>query len=233
MLLGLSAGGLAHGAGPGAVSADLGQTVGEAFPELFNFVDADQDGLDDDSELRLGTDPLSADSDQDGWPDGAEVDAGSHPLDPNSVPLTFTWARSVRDVPSGIPQPSDTSFRDGFEAGSALFAGAPSVGVVLPSESGVDALPANITAALSPGIRLIRPTQDAAQALPANITVAYSPGIRLIRPTQDTAQAPPANVTVAGPANIQLVRPDEQGPSAPNTTIANPTDIDIDWETNP
>jgi Tol biopolymer transport system component len=43
--------------------------------------DADGDGLDDDEEAFLGTDPLLADTDEDGWDDRAEVlDLGTDPL---------------------------------------------------------------------------------------------------------------------------------------------------------
>jgi ELWxxDGT repeat protein len=80
--------------------------------------DGDQDGLDDQDEVALGTDPADADSDDDGLTDGAEVNThgtnplsadtdgdgysdfdelanGSNPLDPNSpagVPLAAPWA---------------------------------------------------------------------------------------------------------------------------------------------
>src|SRR4051794_23391158 len=47
--------------------------------------DEDEDGLSDDEEDDLGTDPQDADSDDDGVEDGAEVDCGSDPLDENSV----------------------------------------------------------------------------------------------------------------------------------------------------
>src|SRR4051794_24879513 len=48
--------------------------------------DADGDGLSDEEEADLGTDPADADSDGDGVSDGAEVDAGTDPLDPNDAP---------------------------------------------------------------------------------------------------------------------------------------------------
>lgn len=46
--------------------------------------DADGDGLSDDEEEDLGTDPDNADTDGDGINDGDEVDCGSDPTDPNS-----------------------------------------------------------------------------------------------------------------------------------------------------
>lgn len=47
--------------------------------------DSDGDGLSDDEEEDLGTDPDDSDSDDDGVEDGDEVDCGSDPLDPDSV----------------------------------------------------------------------------------------------------------------------------------------------------
>jgi YD repeat-containing protein len=49
-------------------------------------IDSDGDGLTDEEEMRLGTDPFNPDSDGDGFPDGLEVALGSNPLDANSVP---------------------------------------------------------------------------------------------------------------------------------------------------
>lgn len=44
-------------------------------------LDSDDDGIDDDTELALGTDPLRADTDADGEPDGAEVADLAQPHD--------------------------------------------------------------------------------------------------------------------------------------------------------
>ena len=49
-------------------------------------LDSDGDGLTDEEEMRLGTDPLNPDTDGDGFPDGLEVALGSNPLDANSIP---------------------------------------------------------------------------------------------------------------------------------------------------
>lgn len=48
------------------------------------FRDTDFDGLTDGEEVRLGTDPLCADTDGDGVPDGVEVRIGTDPLTPDS-----------------------------------------------------------------------------------------------------------------------------------------------------
>ena len=47
-------------------------------------VDSDGDGLNDEFEQSIGTDPFLADTDGDGVPDGTEVKAGTDPLDPDS-----------------------------------------------------------------------------------------------------------------------------------------------------
>ena len=49
-------------------------------------IDSDGDGLSDQQEYELGTDPQSADSDGDGYSDGEEVAAGSDPKDTESLP---------------------------------------------------------------------------------------------------------------------------------------------------
>jgi hypothetical protein len=56
--------------------------------------DSDGDGLDDASELLLGTDPTRFDSDGDGIFDNEELAQGSNPLDASSLP-------DVRAVPIG------------------------------------------------------------------------------------------------------------------------------------
>ena len=47
-------------------------------------LDSDSDGLPDETEEALGTDPFDSDTDGDGIPDGDEVAHGSDPLDPDS-----------------------------------------------------------------------------------------------------------------------------------------------------
>jgi hypothetical protein len=47
--------------------------------------DPDQDGLDNTTELELGTDPLHHDTDRDGVTDGEEVEAGTDPSNPGST----------------------------------------------------------------------------------------------------------------------------------------------------
>ena len=51
-----------------------------------NNPDTDGDGIDDAFEFYYGTDPLNPDTDGDGFTDGEEIAAGSDPLDPMSWP---------------------------------------------------------------------------------------------------------------------------------------------------
>lgn len=60
------------------------QAVTPAPTAYTNTEDADDDGLTDDEEGDLGTDPNNPDTDGDGVKDGDEVKCGSDPLDKNS-----------------------------------------------------------------------------------------------------------------------------------------------------
>jgi hypothetical protein len=67
-------------AAPGGRAAAAGRF--QAYPAL----DSDGDGLSDEEEAALGTDPDDPDTDGDGFSDGEEVDAGTDPLDPTDYP---------------------------------------------------------------------------------------------------------------------------------------------------
>lgn len=65
--------------------------------------DDDNDGLTDEQESELGTDPFNSDTDGDGASDGDEVSAGTDPLDPADSPTTgdpdlVAWFRFDSDT---------------------------------------------------------------------------------------------------------------------------------------
>jgi len=73
------------------VSDGLGGSAVQAWDlEVLEIVDSDHDGLSDDDEILLGTDPDDPDTDDDGVLDGAEVFTyNTDPLDPDSDDDTF------------------------------------------------------------------------------------------------------------------------------------------------
>jgi len=80
--------------------------------------DEDHDGLSNEREQQLGTDPFNPDTDGDGWPDGVEVDAGSDPL----------------SAPSTPPSLPENVVREALSAGvSLLNTSDPSTGTSTPS----------------------------------------------------------------------------------------------------
>ena len=54
-------------------------------------LDSDGDGITDDDELELGTDPQSSDTDFDGWSDPEELARNTDPADGADVPYTGGW----------------------------------------------------------------------------------------------------------------------------------------------
>ena len=55
-----------------------------------NDADSDEDGLADGNEVMLGTDPTSSDTDGDGYIDSEEVEEGTSPTDANDAPVAGT-----------------------------------------------------------------------------------------------------------------------------------------------
>ena len=69
---------------PGSDLGDLGNGPGEV-------ADSDGDGLTDDEEAELGSDPDSADTDFDGWDDYEEFVRNTDPTDGTDKPYTGGW----------------------------------------------------------------------------------------------------------------------------------------------
>ena len=68
----------------GADNIDLLDGGGDSGSGGSNAPDSDGDGISNDDERKIGTDPAASDSDLDGVTDGKEVEDGSNPLDPGS-----------------------------------------------------------------------------------------------------------------------------------------------------
>ena len=58
--------------------------------------DRDQDGLSDDLEVSLGTDPRKADTDEDGFSDKNEVENGYNPLGQGTQPISVSFSSESR-----------------------------------------------------------------------------------------------------------------------------------------
>ena len=83
----------------------------KANEEIINALnDSDYDGLSDQEEARLGTDPLKADTDQDGFLDGAEVSLGYDPLNSsNEAKIEYQDPRQVNSPVSNLYKVKDVS----------------------------------------------------------------------------------------------------------------------------
>ena len=86
-------------------SVVLAASRGSEIVQVGSGGDEDGDGLDDELEEQLGTDPLEADSDSDGWGDLAELVDGTDPCDPGDCPR-----RSTETTP-GTPAGSNALLR--------------------------------------------------------------------------------------------------------------------------
>jgi fibronectin-binding autotransporter adhesin len=89
----LTAGGVTLKAfyGPGSPYGTNSVTLEVAMPTA----DSDNDGLTDEEENALGTEPLDPDTDNDGMNDGDEVVAGSNPLNAGSIGYRITQEQRV------------------------------------------------------------------------------------------------------------------------------------------
>jgi hypothetical protein len=77
------------------------------------FLDSDQDGLTDQEEKAIGTDPFKADTDGDGYSDGKEVESGYNPLKP------APGDKLVGTTPTSSVQASDSAANSAVDSASA------------------------------------------------------------------------------------------------------------------
>lgn len=76
------------------------------------FLDSDQDGLTNQEEKALGTDPYNPDTDGDGYSDGAEVRSGYDPLKPAPGDRFFSAAAASNQSKVSVAQPNAVSNTD-------------------------------------------------------------------------------------------------------------------------
>jgi hypothetical protein len=86
-----------------AAYAELADGVSRKAVAAVLIFDTDEDGLPDDVEARLGTDPKEADTDGDGFSDGVEVRSGYNPLGPGRLRDDSVLAPVDEAILSGVP----------------------------------------------------------------------------------------------------------------------------------
>jgi hypothetical protein len=89
------------------------------------FLDSDQDGLTDQEEKSLGTDPQKADTDGDGYSDGAEIKSGYNPLKPSPGDQLFPEAAiaaqaKLNDAEDAAVQTTDGETKEGADLSNLL-----------------------------------------------------------------------------------------------------------------
>jgi hypothetical protein len=169
---------------------------GDGIPDQFD-PDMDNDGLSNDQEIALGTDPRKFDTDGDGWPDGLEVEAGSDPLDPNSRPILFITA----DPQVGLVLPARPPITLDAEA---VTLSEPTVEVVLPSTP-PPSLDAQALTFGEPTVGLVLPVQPDTSGAVAGVTVSEPP-VLLVIPSNPPIDQALLSVTVSEPT-VGLVLP--------------------------
>lgn len=112
------------------------------------FLDSDQDGLTDQEEKSIGTDPFKADTDGDGYSDGKEVESGYNPLKaaPGDKLVLAEQSTSSATPASAIPA-SDTAAKT--TADSTSVDQASENGLASPAGGQTDLLGADAIADLS------------------------------------------------------------------------------------
>ncbi|MFN3197371.1 MAG: hypothetical protein ACE366_02965 [Bradymonadia bacterium] len=126
--------------------------------QVVNFalqIDSDLDGLADDVERMLGTDPEDGDSDGDGMPDGFEVQAGLDPLTPDgAADADADGLSNLEELALGTDVNNDDSDADGLEDAEEVRMGADP----LNTDSDLDGLNDSVEVQL--GTDVLEPDSD-------------------------------------------------------------------------
>jgi hypothetical protein len=159
--------------------------------------DMDNDGLTNDQEIALGTDPRKFDTDGDGWPDGLEVEAGSNPLDPLSTPALFI----VSAPPVGIVLPAAPPLSLDL---LGLTVSSPIVQVVLPTVVSFALDPSAFTLS-EPVVNIVLPRAPNAIEDPSAFTLS-EPTVNIVLPAAPTLDQTLLGVTLSEPT-VAVVLP--------------------------
>ena len=184
--------------------------------------DSDMDGLPDDMEAALGTDPNDPDSDNDGLLDGEEVFVyGTDPLDEDSD--DDGWWDGAETVVMSDPNDVDSK-------PTQLISTQPSqLHITLPGTGSDGGLPLN-TSVSSPGdTRVLNPGIGSDESLPPNTTAANPSDLGILNPGEGSPEGLPDNTSVASPTSLNVLLPgtgsDDGLPL--NTVPAQPNEIEV------
>ncbi len=179
--------------------------------------DMDNDGLSNEQELGLGTDPRKFDTDGDGWPDGLEVEAGSDPLDETSVPVFF----HVSSPAVGFVLPAAPAVLPG-QVTLGVIVSEPPVALVLPVEPAVN--PEQVTLGVivsEPSVGLVLPVEPAVNPEQVTLGVIVSePPVGLVLPVEPAVN--PEQVTlgvIVSEPPVGLVLPVEPAVNPEQVTL--------------
>jgi hypothetical protein len=145
------------------------------------FLDSDQDGLTDQEEKMLGTDPLSPDTDGDGYSDGKEVSSGYNPLKP-APGDSLIPAAAAQTAAGSSAQPAQEKTGVDSSQQSSTGLSTESAGAELGS-----ALPANLLSDLAGGSAISEETLNNLSSDPENPNLTNEMIGSLMQLTQEKA----------------------------------------------
>ncbi|MDA0347381.1 MAG: Ig-like domain-containing protein [Verrucomicrobia bacterium] len=120
--------------------------------------DSDLDGLPNDVEETVGTDPLDPDTDGDGINDGEELQQGQNPLNGLSLPVGTLATIPLSDNPFGIDTDSEHAYVATNRSGLAIIDISDPLLPILESE--LDLPGVNLNVAISPSAQVAAVTAD-------------------------------------------------------------------------